>query len=210
MDKANSTIETQAKVNWRWRKIKDELMMRVVQVGGAAVIGAIALIFIFLLSVVYPLFEEPEIHESARYQIPSAELGPSLILAVEEQAEMAFRVTKNGSVLFFDVNNGQSVVNYKLPISDDDVVLGVRNVSEVSRLLAANLKSGGLLFFKHEYDLEFSETERIIHPRLVYPFGQEVIRLSESAITQFAVGENEDNLTVFYQNQAAQLALVWF
>lgn len=210
MDKANSTIETQAKVNWRWRKIKDELMMRVVQVGGAAVIGAIALIFIFLLSVVYPLFEEPEIHESARYQIPSAELGPSLILAVEEQAEMAFRVTKNGSVLFFDVNNGQSVVNYKLPISDDDVVLGVRNVSEVSRLLAANLKSGGLLFFKHEYDLEFTETERIIHPRLVYPFGQEVIRLSESAITQFAVGENEDNLTVFYQNQAAQLALVGF
>ena len=54
MDKATSTIETQAKVNWRWRKIKDEMMMRVVQVGGAAVIGAIALIFIFLLSVVYP------------------------------------------------------------------------------------------------------------------------------------------------------------
>ena len=152
MDKANSTIETQAKVNWRWRKIKDELMMRVVQVGGAAVIGAIALIFIFLLSVVYPLFEEPEIHESARYQLPSTALGHSLMLGVEEQAEIAFRVTKDGSVLFFDVSNGQSVINYKLPISDDDAVLGVRNVSEASRLLAANLKSGGLLFFKHEYD----------------------------------------------------------
>jgi len=210
MDKANSTIETQAKVNWRWRKIKDELMMRVVQVGGAAVIGAIALIFIFLLSVVYPLFEEPEIHESARYQLPSTALGPSLMLGVEEQAEIAFRVTKDGSVLFFDVSNGQSVINYKLPISDDDAVLGVRNVSEASRLLAANLKSGGLLFFKHEYDLEFTGTERIIHPKVVYPFGQEVVDLGDSAITQFAIGENEDNLTIFYQNQDGELGLIGF
>ena len=210
MDKANSTIETQAKVNWRWRKIKDELMMRVVQVGGAAVIGAIALIFIFLLSVVYPLFEEPEIHESARYQLPSTALGHSLMLGVEEQAEIAFRVTKDGSVLFFDVSNGQSVINYKLPISDDDAVLGVRNVSEASRLLAANLKSGGLLFFKHEYDLEFTETERIIHPKVVYPFGQEVVDLGESAIMQFAVGENEDNLTIFYQNEDGKLGLTGF
>jgi len=210
MDKANSTIETQAKVNWRWRKIKDELMMRVVQVGGAAVIGAIALIFIFLLSVVYPLFEEPEIHESARYQLPSTALGHSLMLGVEEQAEIAFRVTKDGSVLFFDVSNGQSVINYKLPISDDDAVLGVRNVSKASRLLAANLKSGGLLFFKHEYDLEFTETERIIHPKVVYPFGQEVVDLGDSAITQFAIGENEDNLTIFYQNQDGELGLIGF
>ena len=89
---------------WKIRSFLDLLARRVVQVGGISVIIAIALIFIFLLSVVYPLFEKPEVEFSSRYQAPGYSQQP-LYLAVEEQAEIGLRLTQSGQVYFFDITN---------------------------------------------------------------------------------------------------------
>ena len=51
---------------WQWRKVKDVSLRRVVQFGGISVIAAIALIFVFLLSVVYPLFDAPSVKQISK------------------------------------------------------------------------------------------------------------------------------------------------
>ena len=55
---------------WKMRNTIDIVARRVVEFGGISVIAAIALIFLFLLSVVYPLFGQPSIQEIGQYQTP--------------------------------------------------------------------------------------------------------------------------------------------
>ena len=72
-------------------------------------IAAIALIFLFLLSVVYPLFGQPSINEIGQYQTPGAS-DETLYLAIEEQAEIGLRLGRSGKLLFFKVENGEIIV----------------------------------------------------------------------------------------------------
>ena len=94
---------------WRIRKLIDTVARRIVQVGGVGVIAAIALIFIFLLSVVYPLFGSPSVESASQYTVPGGEDETTLFLSVEEQAEIALRVTQSGKLVFFDISNGSLV-----------------------------------------------------------------------------------------------------
>ena len=72
-------------------------------------------------------------------------------------------------------------------------------------LLAVGLQSGELLFFQHKYRLEFTETARIIHPEVIYPYGERPFQVAEGALLDFAVGENESSLTVLAQTHGADI-----
>ena len=180
---------------WKIRSFLDLLARRVVQVGGISVIIAIALIFIFLLSVVYPLFEKPEVEFSSRYQAPG-DSQQTLYLAVEEQAEIGLRLTQSGQVYFFDITNGEVLKKISLPIQQDNPIRAFQVVNELQRKLAVVLMSGEILIFDHQYRLEFTESERIIHPSIGFPFGEQLYALSPQPIKAFAVGDNEDSLSV--------------
>ena len=122
------------------RKAVDTVARRVVEIGGISVIAAIALIFLFLLSVVYPLFGQPSIEQANEYAAPgSSPDNDTLYLAVEEQAEIALRVTRSGEVVFFDVANGQVIQNNNLPIAIDDQITSFQVVNETFGLLSVGL-----------------------------------------------------------------------
>ena len=180
---------------WKLRKAIDIIARRVVQIGGISVIAAIALIFLFLLSVVYPLFGQPSIDEIGQYQTPGTN-DKTIYLAIEEQAEIGLRVGDSGSVLFFDVENGEPILERNLPIAADNSIRSFRVVNETSGLLAVGLHSGELLFFQHNYELEFTETSRIIHPDILYPYGEDAFHVAEGPLLDFAIGSNEDSTTI--------------
>jgi phosphate transport system permease protein len=180
---------------WKIRSFLDLLARRVVQVGGISVIIAIALIFIFLLSVVYPLFEKPEVEFSSRYQAPG-DAQQTLYLAVEEQAEIGLRLTQSGQVYFFDITDGKVLKQFSLPIQEDNPIRAFQVVNELQRKLAVVLMSGEILIFDHQYRLEFTESERIIHPSISFPYGEQLYALSPQSIKHFAVGENDESLSV--------------
>jgi phosphate transport system permease protein len=180
---------------WKLRKAIDIIARRVVQIGGISVIAAIALIFLFLLSVVYPLFGQPSIDEIGQYQTPGTN-DKTIYLAIEEQAEIGLRVGDSGSVLFFDVENGEPILERNLPIAADNSITSFRVVNETSGLLAVGLHSGELLFFQHNYELEFTETSRIIHPDILYPYGEDAFHVAEGPLLDFAIGSNEDSTTI--------------
>lgn len=194
---------------WKLRKAIDIVARRVVEIGGISVIAAIALIFIFLLSVVYPLFGQPSIDQIGEYSTPGGQ-DETIYLAIEEQAEIGMRVSQSGGLLFFNVENGQPILEEKLPIPDTASITTLQVVNETVGLLAVGLSSGELLFFQHNYELEFTETQRIIHPNISYPYTQQSFPVSAGPVIDFAIGENEDSITVLALSSNGQIVLQSF
>ena len=194
---ANNTSEPIAdrQSRWKMRKAIDLMARRIVEIGGISVIAAIALIFLFLLSVVYPLFGQPSVQEIGQYSI-SGTNDETIYLAIEEQAEIGLRVGRSGNVLFFNVENGEKILEKNLPIVSNDSITSFHVVNEATGLLAAGLQSGELLFFQHQYELEFTETNRIIHPDIVYPYGEDAFQVTDGPILDFGIGENEDSVSI--------------
>ena len=78
-----------------WRKVKDTAANITITGGGLAVLGAILLIFFYLLYEILPLFESAKLDLEETYQVnQSALVAPSktVYLAMEEQAEVATRL----------------------------------------------------------------------------------------------------------------------
>lgn len=89
----------------KWRYLKDALARYGVAVGGLGVIAAVMLIFFYLFYVVIPLFLPAEIRSLEQVDRGGSS-SRSLYSAVEEQAEVAFHVTENGELVFFEVATG--------------------------------------------------------------------------------------------------------
>jgi phosphate transport system permease protein len=202
---ASSSVTNANPGRWRWRTIKDILLRRLVEFGGISVIAAIALIFIFLLSVVYPLFESPGIEQVGAYSVPGAEQGDTIYLAIEEQAEVAMRVTEQGALVFFDVHSGLVIAQEQLNIEENNAITQIREVNPEVGLLAVSLRSGEVLFFQHDYRLEFTDTQRIIHPGISYPYGETPFVVSDGPILDFAVGENENSLALMIHAHSQEI-----
>ena len=88
------------------RKLKDRLATITITGGGFAVLGAILLIFFYLLYEIMPLFNSATIEEEASYSVSSLQGSSLLYLAMEEQAEIAFAIDDIGQALFFTTATG--------------------------------------------------------------------------------------------------------
>ena len=181
--------------HWQLRKLIDVIARRLVEVGGISVIAAIALIFVFLLSVVYPLFDRPSIDIFGEFSPPGND-DPTVYLAIEEQAEVGMRVTEAGNVLFFNVQNGDLVNQFSLPMGEQNSIRSLEVVDEATGLLAAGLQTGEILFFRHKYRLEFTDSRRIIHPQIEYPYGETPFAVTAGPLLQFGIGANEESISL--------------
>src|SRR5690554_6849093 len=76
------------------RALKDKAARVAIGTGGFTVIVAITMIFFYLLYEVAPLFQSASVDKVTEYQVPAAELGETLYLGMEEQAEKGIRVTR--------------------------------------------------------------------------------------------------------------------
>ena len=94
---------------WRRRSIKDLIARYLVSAGGFAVIGSIVLIFVFLFSVVFPLFKGAKLHEVTSYPLNNTGTDNTLLYSIEEQAEIAMRLNDKGVVDFFNVDTGDLI-----------------------------------------------------------------------------------------------------
>lgn len=162
----------------RLRALKDRLARWYVTVGGLAVLAAITLIFFYLAQVVLPMFQgaELEAHEAQR---PAwlAESGEALVLAVEEQNQVAMRLGADGQVRFFNVADGTSLATQALPLPAGARVVSVNEDGPASRRLALGLSNGQALVIQHDYKVSWPNNVKTITPQLGYPFGEAPITL---------------------------------
>ena len=183
-----STRPAESPSHLRWRYVKDKIARNAVWVGGLSVIGALMLIFVYLLSEVWPLFSGA--HLEARPVAPLQTAEQVLYTASEEQGEVGLQVLRDGSVRFFDLHAGTAREQFQLPLSGP--LVAVREVAaDDGRIVAVNA-AGEALILRHRYRISYPQDKRHIEPWLAFPYGEQPMRLTDGAPLDVAVRETED------------------
>ena len=177
-------------VHERWRLIKDSVGRYGIVVGGLGVIFAIAVIFLYLLYVVYPLFISATAQAVNQYSVPDSSKGKTLFLGIEEQNEVGVRYTDNGEVIFFSVQTGKTILNQSIKIPEGSKIVSFSQGSPVSEgAVVYGLSNGKAVIVKHQYKITYPDNVRLITPSIDYPMGEEPIVVNESgaALDKIAV-----------------------
>ncbi len=180
------------------RRIKDRLAKYFIGVGGLGVIAAVALIFIYLVYVVFPLFLSGELDVEARYKTPAQAGSQTLLLAMEEQTEIAVRFDNMGTATFFNTENGSTIetVEAELPLGAEITSFAVANPH--TRIVAYGMDDGTAVVLRHNYKVSYPDDVRTITPFIDYPMGEEpiVIDEQERALIHLAIQDGEEQAMI--------------
>ena len=88
----------------RKRRAKDRLASIGVTTGGILVLVALLLIFFYLLYVVKPIFSGASLEPAVSLQVPVK--GTTAILGTDDQNQVGYRLSAEGHVDFFALDNG--------------------------------------------------------------------------------------------------------
>jgi len=192
MSEPNASAQYTSSTHFRLRLLKDRLARHAVAAGGIGVIIAILLIFLYLLYVVAPLGETPEMRPVARYGLPQ-DGAPVLYLAMEEQAEMGVLFLRDGRVRFLSTADGSLVKQVELPIPAGVTVASFSAARPNSGVVVLGLSNGRALVVRHRYRVSFPGDRRVITPEIEYPLGTDTIELAADGapLLQVAVQEEE-------------------
>lgn len=179
-------------VAYRARAFKDASARWVVWIGGLGVIAALLLIFVYLVSEVFPLFASARFEEKPQFAMPG-DRGRTLYVATEEQGEIGMRLSDSGEVSFFDLASGRLRDQKHLPVGD----LKLAQFNELSAdqaLVAVQLSDGSVLPFHHAYAVSYPNDKRLITPELQYPYGEKPMPFMTEASRGFAARESNGKL----------------
>ena len=180
----------------KMRNIKDGVFRYIISTGGIGVIFAIVLIFVYLLSVVYPIFNAADINYINR--LDNHSFGKTLRLSTEEQFEIGTRITDQGNVIFFHLADGSLIDNVRLKLPVGTRITSFANIDLRTGWFAFGLDNGSALVAATEYESLYIDNRRLIEPRVTYPLGEEPLVVSDSgsALQQITVADNEETLTL--------------
>ena len=216
MSSANLDLNSPALARKRKiRNLKDKVATHGIGIGGISVIMTIMLIFLYLLYEVAPMFKSASIEEVAEYPVPALfaedKNSRTVFMAMEEQAEIALRVTAAGNVLFFDVKTGGLLKEEALLTEIDSQVSYVTEGRIGSRVVVLGLENGQAVIFKHKYFAEYDKDgKRTLFPGIQFPYGEEPIDLLDEPIISMAMNEDEENMVLAAAGNSASLQLIKF
>jgi phosphate transport system permease protein len=192
---------TQAERLQIWRTAKDIAAKYGVAVGGIGVIIAIALIFFYLLYVVFPLFIPASIEPEADYSLNSMAQGKTVRLAMEEQNEIGVRFNDKGSAYFFSVETGRpngEFPEFHIDLAGDETVSSFAAGDPASKVVVYGLDDGRAWVLQHDYKVTYPGDTRLITPRIVFPVGEEPLHVDPQgqALELIAAQLDEESATV--------------
>jgi phosphate transport system permease protein len=209
---SSAITKTSGSVHERWRLIKDVIARYGVVIGGLGVIVAIALIFFYLLYVVYPLFISATAESVNQYELPDSSLGKTVLLGIEEQNEVAVRFTDAGQVIFFEVATGKNILTQALKIPEGAHIVSFAQGSPNNEgAVIYGLSDGKAVIVKHQYKVTYPNNIKKITPVLSYPMGEDplLVDVSGAALEKIAVKIGEDASTIVVRS-ANQIRLAHF
>jgi phosphate transport system permease protein len=209
--KMSSTL-TPAGYYQRWRLIKDTLARHTVVIGGLGIIGAIVLIFFYLLYVVFPLFLPAHSQAVAHYAVPEKQLGKTLLMATEEQNEIGVRFTDQGKVVFFAVKTGKTLTTKDIAIPANAKITSFAQGDFANGIVAYGLSDGRAVIVRHLYTLTYPNNVRVITPDIEYPLGQEPLLIDNKgqALEQIAFKKGDEVSTFVAKTADHRLILTSF
>ncbi len=169
--------------------------------GGLSVIMAIVLIFFYLLWVVLPIFSSAEVHSNDSYTVSAIESGKTVLIVPEESGKLAMRLTDTGKAVFFHQQDGKTlqVIDLDLP-ENSSVVSAAKLVGLTENMFALQVAEDQLFFINLSYRVSFKADERILTPKISYPFEQSYLSFDD-AIKTFSATLDEEKLTIGMMQQ---------
>lgn len=141
------------------RRLIDAVTRRLVAFGGAAVIGTITLIFVYLLWVVAPMFSAAQIGSGISHPLSP---GESALIDINQSSELLLRLVTDGRVEFIDLDSGSVVNSLLLETS----VREAKRVAPQSSLYAFIDDSNRLGVYRASYPISFIDGRRFIDSQL--------------------------------------------
>lgn len=192
------------------RLIKDHLARYGVMIGGLGVIVAIVLIFFFLLYSVFPLFVPATAESVAHYDAPEKKLGRTVLLAMEEQNEMAARFTDSGQVVFFEAATGRTVDVKTVPIPAGAHISSFAQGSPAEGVVIYGLSDGRAIVVKSQYQASYTNDKRVITPSLAYPLGEAPLVVDDTGAALEKIAVKTDGTNTIVAKTADKVRLVSF
>lgn len=157
--------------HYRRRRFYDRLTRWGMAVGGISVIFAVLLIFVYLLSIVLPLFSQANLMPSAEYALPHAGSGDTVVLVMDEHAKIAGQYTTSGQVNFFTTQDGKLVDKIRLPIPEQVTITTFARSAPTSGIMGFGLSDGTVIVVQQIFAVSFGNGSRTISPKIDYPLG---------------------------------------
>ena len=205
----------------QWRMLNDKLAAWVVSLGGLSVIIAITLIFFYLLMVVMPLFESPEIKKLQTYSIPQSNLEgnvghiskdkpeKSIHYILDEHAKIGIRFTNNGKAVSFFTETGE-VISEKALVDSPVSSFAIAETS--SGIIAYGLENGSVVVIKAGFKINYTDDKKVVSPKYEYILGEDPLEIFSTVqpIKQLALQNGEESLTLISVAEDNQMELTSF
>lgn len=185
----------------RMRNIKDKLSGYGITAAGIAVVGSLALIFVYLFSEVTPLLRGAKVEVANTYALPASgavAASPVNFLTLERYEEIGAAYHNNGAVEFFNADTGASLAIGQVAQSPDASVSAFAASEATHGLVAYGYSNGEVSVAKAIYELSYPNDKRVVTPSLSFPVGE----------TPFALDSNKSSLRVIAIQQTAVGTLI--
>ena len=181
----------------RARARRDAFTTRLVATGGIGVMLLIGAIFVYLLSVVLPLFAPATLSPDARLEALAPLDHAPLLLDVEESGEIGFRVDVTGELLLFDARDG--TVLDRRALASSAPIRRVHRPDVEATLYALQADDGIVRFLELAFPVSFAGGARERLLRIEDPFDGSAIDLGTRArgdVLDLAVHLEDTTLTL--------------
>jgi len=193
----------------RKRLAIDAIARYTVGFGGVCVIGAVALIFFYLLYIVIPLFLPADAKSLANYPLPGDSQAKTAYLTMDELREVGVRYTQTGEVYFFKVANGNSISTSRSPLPPGERATSFAAGDSATGITAYGLDDGRAMVLQTKFEVTYPDDVRLVTPQLTYPLGDIAITVDEQghALTRLAVQQGEESTTIVASTDDGRLIL---
>lgn len=149
----------------RRRSLINSVTRYIVALGGAAVIGAIALIFFYLLWVIAPVFVPASLEVEKTFEVSAGDVRH---LDVSESGEFGLRILSTGDVEFISLDQEQPKISSRSSLGF--AVERVKPLTPMSNYYALVDADGTLRVVSASYPVSFEDDQRVVRPSLTQPF----------------------------------------
>lgn len=193
--------------NRRRRRLKDLIAARAISLGGISVIGAVSLIFFYLLYEVMPLFVPASMEPRAT--LTEFSITDALHVEVEEQAKIGLAIDGQRGPVFFDVVSGAELAEPKVPAFHAPITAFAKD-APASRAFALGFADGSVQLFKHDYKVQFDGKTKTVTPSLKATSPEPIVVLPDKAVSQLAFRESDNGIKLVVLDADGRLYLKEF
>lgn len=173
----------------RRRRLKDLIAARAISLGGLSVIGAVSLIFFYLLYEVMPLFVPASMEQRAT--LTQFAVADAWHVEVEEQTQVGLAIDSQRGPVFFDARTGAPL---STPIDFAAPLTAFAKDTPSTRAFALGFADGTVQLFKHDYKVVYDGSEKTVQPRLKATTPEPIAVVPGQAIRKLTFRESDDGI----------------